>query len=113
MTASAVLGASVLAQVEDCSPPAQQVASSLQRRTGISAGKDAKNWEEDVDMYGGDTSTSAALLARLETPPTNAEKKQEARRMKQQAAGDRMQRMSGGRAGWDRDRRRRWFVCGS
>ena len=71
------------------------------------------NWEDDVDMYGGDTSTSAALLAGLETPPasTNAEKKQEARRMKQQAAGDRMQRMSGGRAGWDKVRR--WFVCGS
>jgi len=45
-------------------------------------------------MYGGDSSTSAALFVGPETPPTNAEKRQEARRMKQQAAGDRMQRMT-------------------
>ena len=60
----------------------------------MSAGKDAMNWEDDVDMYGGDSSTSAALFVGPETPPTNAEKKQEARRMKQQVAGDRMQRMT-------------------
>ena len=60
----------------------------------MSAGPDAMDWEDDVDMYGGDSSTSAALFVGPETPPTHTEKKQEARRMKQQAAGDRMQRMT-------------------
>ena len=58
------------------------------------AGPDAMDWEDDVDMYGGASSTSAALIGGPETPSGKTEKKQEARRMKEQAASDRMQRMT-------------------
>ena len=32
------------------------------------AGPDAMDWEDDVDMYGGASSTSAALIVGPETP---------------------------------------------
>jgi len=71
---------------------------SLQRRgehrAGMYAGPDAMDWEDDVDMYGGASSTSAAVIVDPETPSGPTEKKQEARRMKEQAASDRWEHMT-------------------
>jgi len=58
------------------------------------AGPDAMDWEDDVDMYGGASSTSAAVIVDPETPSGPTEKKQEARRMKEQAASDRWEHMT-------------------